>query len=153
MGTAPMRSDQPTSGTHRPERPGRWRPAHRLAGLGLAVGLALSACGGDGAGSDAVDASSGDDGAEAVAADVGVDGAVDAMPDALASVADSAGLAAAVEQAAEAGVVDEQVLEAALIVLADGDLDAALASGLVTEADVDAALAAIEAGTIGDLLD
>ena len=36
---------------------------------------------------------------------------------------------------------------------ADGDLDAALASGLVTEADVDAALAAIEAGTISDLLE
>jgi hypothetical protein len=50
-------------------------------------------------------------------------------------------------------VTKEGVFEAALIILADGDLEEAIAAGLVTEAEIDAALAAIDNGTIDQYLD
>ena len=49
-----------------------------------------------------------------------------------------------------ADITDEGVLDAAIIILSDGDLEAALAEGRITEADVDNAIAALEAGTLDD---
>ena len=49
-----------------------------------------------------------------------------------------------------ADITDEGVLDAAIIILSDGDLEAALAEGRVTEADVDSAIAALEIGALDD---
>lgn len=45
-------------------------------------------------------------------------------------------------------VSDDGVLAAAVIIVSDGDLEAAIAEGLVTEAEAEAALVALETGTL-----
>lgn len=45
-------------------------------------------------------------------------------------------------------LTDEGVLAAAVIILSDGDLEGAIADGVVSEAEAEAALAAIEQGTL-----
>ena len=45
------------------------------------------------------------------------------------------------------------VLTAAGIVVADGDLEQAISEGIVTEAEVDAALAALDAGDLSAYVD
>lgn len=45
-------------------------------------------------------------------------------------------------------VTDDGVLEAAIIILTAGDLEAALAEGRITESEVDAAIEALDDGTL-----
>ncbi|MGY9073283.1 MAG: hypothetical protein ACKVHU_10105 [Acidimicrobiales bacterium] len=49
-----------------------------------------------------------------------------------------------------AAITSEGVLTAAVLVVSNGDLEGAIASGIVTEAEAEAALAAVENGTLGD---
>ncbi len=46
------------------------------------------------------------------------------------------------------GVTNEGVLAAAIIIISDGDLEAAIAEGLITEAEAEAALFALETETL-----
>ena len=46
------------------------------------------------------------------------------------------------------GVTNDGVLAAAVIIVSNGDLEAAIAEGLVTEAEAEAALVALETGTL-----
>ena len=50
-------------------------------------------------------------------------------------------------------VTNEGVLDAAIIILSDGDLEAALTDGRVTEPEVESAIVALENGTLGDYVD
>ncbi|MCP3935358.1 MAG: hypothetical protein GY708_08300 [Actinomycetia bacterium] len=50
-------------------------------------------------------------------------------------------------------VSDDGVLAAAVIIMSDGDLEGAIADGVVTEAEAEAALVAIESGTLGQYAD
>lgn len=50
-------------------------------------------------------------------------------------------------------VSNEGVLAAAVIILSDGDLEAAIAEGLVTEAEAEAALLALETDTLSEYAD
>ena len=47
-------------------------------------------------------------------------------------------------------LTDDGVLAAAVLIMSDGDLEAAIREGLITEAEADAALAALESGTLSD---
>ncbi|NOX29407.1 MAG: hypothetical protein GXP35_05070 [Actinobacteria bacterium] len=45
-------------------------------------------------------------------------------------------------------ITNDGVLAAAVIIVSDGDLETAIADGIVTEAEADAAISALEAGTL-----
>lgn len=53
----------------------------------------------------------------------------------------------------DATVSDDGVLAAAIVILTDGDLEAALAAGWITDAEVGAAIEALQNGTIASYLD
>jgi len=58
-------------------------------------------------------------------------------------------LPTAVSAALAAGeITNDGVLAAAVIIVSDGDLETAIADGIVSEAEADAAISALEAGTL-----
>ncbi len=53
---------------------------------------------------------------------------------------------------AEPGLDAEQILTATVLIASGGDLEAAITAGLIGEAEAEAALRALESGSIDDLL-
>lgn len=47
-------------------------------------------------------------------------------------------------------ITNEGVIEASIIILSNGDLEQAIAEGIVSEIDAETAIAALENGTLGD---
>jgi hypothetical protein len=47
-------------------------------------------------------------------------------------------------------ITNDGVIEASIIILSNGDLEQAIADGIVTEIDAETAIAALENGALGD---
>lgn len=111
---------------------------------GLAWLLVLTSCGG----SDATSS-----GGEVVEPAVSTSAPADlAYTDDVVDYTDSAAPDDATES--PTGMIsDDGVLDAAIIILIDGDIEVAMADGRVTEAEVDSAIVALETGTLADYMD
>ena len=102
---------------------------------------------GSGEGDTALDGSVMPETAQDTAAPAGDDGAAQAATSGPTTVPELVAAAPASE------LTNEGVLAAAVLIVSGGDLESAIADGVVTEAEAEAALAAIENGTLADYQD
>ena len=126
--------------------------AHKIAALALGPALLFAGCT---SGASGTDAGALTPAAATVSGDPGTtstsQGDTIALVEVPAAVAEVVGDAEAALATTE--LSNDGVLAAAVIIVSGGDLEAAIAEGIVTEEEADAAIAAVAAGTLDQYQD